>query len=267
MHFSAHKISLIDIRKRLLEKHESLGIVRDSSNEYFDSLSVEDIMQLSQKLGCTADNMQQLKQMCHTRHIKMWHDHSTIAAYGYLLVLVSVIYDPASYTTEEMRRLKGVEVDVPSVLDQTEVHILGRSSSSTQDQLMFIETRHESLKDLQEKVYKKNGDEVIDVPRFFYGDAPAAQFEAGHKQGGTYCCIGCGAKSGHFSDIATAFVPQSYLCKSAKTLSFKAKHGRKEVRTEPELVIYTYIMCIHDNIHVLYNALPYIVFPAHKYAL
>lgn len=58
VHFSARKISLIDIRKRLLEKHESLGIVRDSSNEYFDSLSVEDIMQLSQKLGCTADNMQ-----------------------------------------------------------------------------------------------------------------------------------------------------------------------------------------------------------------
>lgn len=144
--------------------------------------------------------------MCRTRHIKMWHDHSTIAAHGYLLVLVSVIYDPAFfYTTEEMRRLKGVEIDVPSVLDQTEVHVLGRSSSSTQDQLMFIETRRESLKDLQEKVYKKNGDEVIDVPRFFYGDAPAAQFEAGHKQGGTYCCIGCGANSGRFSDIAYSF--------------------------------------------------------------
>ena len=188
----------------------SLGIIRDSSDEYFESLSPEDIANLSQKLGMshfTGDKIQQLKDMCRTRHIKMWHDHSSIAAHGYLLVLVSVIYDPAFfYTTEEMKNLKGVDVDVPAILDEAEVHILGRSSSSTNDQLMFIETRRECLKEIKEKVCTSNGVEVVDVIRFFYGDGPAAQFEAGHKQGGTYCCVGCGAESGRFSD--TEAIPE-----------------------------------------------------------
>ena len=46
---------------------------------------------------------------------------------------------------------------------------------------------------------------MCDVVRFFYGDGPAAQFEAGHKQGGTFCCTGCGADSGRFSDIAYCY--------------------------------------------------------------
>ena len=39
------------------------------------------------------------------------------------------------------------------------------------------------------------------ISGFFYGDGPAAQFEAGQKQGGTYCCVGCGEDSSRFSDI------------------------------------------------------------------
>ena len=110
VHISARKVSLLNIRKKLLQKHESLGIIRDKRDEYFNNLSSEDMANLSQKLGTcvTADKIQQLKKMCRTRHIKLWHDHSSIAAHGYLLVLVSIIYDPAFfYTTEEMKRLKG----------------------------------------------------------------------------------------------------------------------------------------------------------------
>ena len=48
---------------------------------------------------------QQLKDL--ERHIKIWHDHSSISAHGHLLVLVSIIYDLAFlYTTEEMRNTK-----------------------------------------------------------------------------------------------------------------------------------------------------------------
>jgi hypothetical protein len=43
---------------------------------------------------------------------------------------------------------------------------------------------------------------------WFYGDGPAAQFEAGYKQGGGhYCCVGCGADHGRFSDIAYCYRP------------------------------------------------------------
>ena len=48
-----------------------------------------------------------LKHFSRTRHLKIWHDHSSIAGFGYLLVLISVVYDPAFYyTPEEMKVLK-----------------------------------------------------------------------------------------------------------------------------------------------------------------
>ena len=93
---------------------KNLGIVRDFSDEYFDSLSSEDIANLEQKLGMshlTGDKIKQLKQQSQTRYLKLWHDHSSISGHGYLLVLVSVIYDPAFvYTTEEMKAIKGVDI-------------------------------------------------------------------------------------------------------------------------------------------------------------
>ena len=49
------------------------------------------------------------------------------------------------------------------------------------------------------------GVEIRDIVRFFYGDGPAAQFEAGQKQGGSYCCVGCSAHSGRFSDRAYCY--------------------------------------------------------------
>ena len=95
VHFTARKISLISIRKKLLERHESLGIVRYSSDEYFDNLSANEIDLLATKFN--AHSLCELKRICRMRYIKMWHDHSSIAAHGYLLVLVSVLYDPAFF--------------------------------------------------------------------------------------------------------------------------------------------------------------------------
>jgi len=67
---------------------------------------------------------------------------------------------------------------------------------------MFMEARRECLKEMRERVCTKDGVEVIDIARFFYGDGPATQFEAVNKQGGTYYCTDCGADSGCFSDIS-----------------------------------------------------------------
>ena len=46
------------------------------------------------------------------------------------------------------------------------------------------------------------GTPVVDVLRFFHGDGPAQQFEAGHKIGGKYSCVGCGALTSRFDDFA-----------------------------------------------------------------
>ena len=207
---SARKIPLSLIRKNLLDKHESLGIIRNHSDEYFKDLSHHQILTRLTELGVSyksSDDIQQkIKDVSRTRHIKVWHDHSSIANHGYLLVLVSVIYDPAFfYSREEMKKLKGVDIDVVAIAQKPQVHILGRSSSSTEDQLMFVQTRRDCLKQVGKMFCTKSGVKVHDTVRFFYGDGPAAQFEAGHKQGGTYCCVGCGANSNCFTDIAYCY--------------------------------------------------------------
>ena len=214
-----------------------MRIVRNSSDDYFENLSPGDFANLSKKLSVSS--IHELKEVCRTRHIKMWHDHSSISGYGYLLVLVSIVYDPAFfYTNEEMKRLKGVDIDVPKVLDEAEIHILGRSSSSTKDQLMFIETRRDSMNDIHEKLCKSNGVEVTDVIRFFYGDGPAAQFEAGHKQGGRYCCVGCGADSGRFSDIAYSYHSPKPSLKERQDFVLKGRAWKKGGQKYNDYVCY-----------------------------
>ena len=46
---------------------------------------------------------------------------------------------------------------------------------------------------------------MTDVLRFFHGDGPAQQFEAGNSIGGNYCCVGCGVKCDRIDDIAYTF--------------------------------------------------------------
>ena len=83
-----------------------------------------------------------------------------------------------------MKSLKGLEIDVKEVVEKPEIHIVGCSSSLTQQQLLFSETRRECLQHMKETMKTQNGIELYDILSFFYGDGPAAQFEADHKQGG-----------------------------------------------------------------------------------
>lgn len=146
--FSARKIPINQIRERLLQKHEELGVIRKNSDDYYALLSEEEIKRYFDVFSIPHNNSddicQKLKYACRTRHLKIWHDHSTIAAHGYLLILISVIYDPAFYyTTDEMKTHMGVNIDVPALIEKPEVHIIARSSSSTEEQLLFVQTRRE----------------------------------------------------------------------------------------------------------------------------
>lgn len=69
--------------------------MRNNTDEYLMDLCQSDIEQRLNELGVLyegcEDKCQMLKDICRTRHLKIWHDHSYIAAHAYLLVLVSVI--------------------------------------------------------------------------------------------------------------------------------------------------------------------------------
>lgn len=83
---------------------------------------------------------QKLKDAYRTRYIKVWHDHSSISAHGHILVLISVMYDPAFFhTPEEMKATKGVDIDVPAILETPEIHIRQRHQRRTN----FCSKKHE----------------------------------------------------------------------------------------------------------------------------
>ena len=124
----------------------------------------------------------------------------------YFLVLVSVLYDSSFFLTQKEATSKlGKDIDVQSTVETPEIHILGRSSSSLEDQALFSACRNECLSELNSSLSLRNGTQVTDVLRFFHGDGPAQQFEAGNSIGGNYCCVGCGAKYDRMDDIAYAF--------------------------------------------------------------
>lgn len=112
------------------------------------------------------------------------------------------VYDPALYyTPEAMEKQTGIQVDVPTMVEHPEIHIIARSGSSISDQKLFNECRQESLKDLSEELTTNDKIPIKDVVRFFHGDGPAQQYEAGHKCGGTYSCVACGEKTECFDDF------------------------------------------------------------------
>lgn len=120
-------------------------------------------------------------------------------------MLVAAVYDPAFVLTPEEMELKGVNTDVPTVVEEPHVHIFGCSSSSLDDQSKFIECRRECLLQMGEVLHTKTGIPIHDVMCFFHGDGLAMQFEAGNKVGGHYRCVGCEAQSSRFDDLAYCF--------------------------------------------------------------
>lgn len=121
----ACKILLLEIRERLLQKHEEIGILRNHPDEYYATLPEETVKATLRELHESVDKSlssehlrEKLKQISRHRLLKVWHDHSGISGHSHLLVLVATVYDPVLYfTTEEMQQ-KGAIMDVPTVVEE-----------------------------------------------------------------------------------------------------------------------------------------------------
>ena len=114
---------------------------------------------------------------------------------------MSCIYDPAFYYSP----LEVPGVDVQSIVERPELHILGRSSSSLEDQASFNQCSLDCIKELAAPISTSTGVPVKDFLRFFHGDGPAQQYEAGNSVGGRYPCVGCGVESTSIHTLEHAF--------------------------------------------------------------
>ena len=75
----------------------------------------------------------------------MSHDHSDISGHSHFLVLVSTVYDPAFYLTPAELVNKVISLDILTVVEEPEIHILAQSTSSIQDQQILSECRKECI--------------------------------------------------------------------------------------------------------------------------
>ncbi len=73
----------------------------------------------------------------------------------------------------------------------------------------------------------------MDTLRFFIGDHPAAQFEQGTKQGGTYKCGTCGCKEALFSDQAHALLHPWRPLKQLQSLATGGTLGKQAGMLRP----------------------------------
>lgn len=119
-----------------------------------------------------------------------------------------------------------------STIEAPEIHIIGRSSSSLEDQATFNECRKECLRQLSTTVTLSTGECVSDVIRFFHGDGPAQQFETGNTVGGNYCCTGCGVRSDRMDDISYSFRCAKFTLKDRQEFLLKGS-AWKNIRTRP----------------------------------
>ena len=138
------KIPLNQIRKRLLDTHQKLGIMR-----HLPSI---------------------------TRHLVFWADHSSILNNGYLLFTVRLVYNKEySYTDEEMYEQKGIKYDVQEIVESPQLYILGQSDDTLADELTYTETRVEDIINIQ-PMTTTNNCIVNDEVRFFIGENYLRQF-------------------------------------------------------------------------------------------
>ena len=110
-----------------------------------------------------------------------------------------MVYDPIVFKTESE-----VGQSVQEFVEEGEIHIVAHGSSTLADQATLIPERLAELDGLTDEVTSNSGIKIVDTVRFFKGDKPAAEFEAGVCTGGNYPCVGCACHHNRFADYPHA---------------------------------------------------------------
>ena len=179
------------------------------SNEELDSMSLTELKEQLAKRNIKAPSTttesnlrEKLKKSEQTRTIAIWYDQSTLLGHGYILITVKVVYDTAVFKYNSDLSQDSPIKDIQAYIEEPEVHILGLSSSSAEDQAGIIPDRISCLQTLDSLLTSSGSVPVRDRLLFFFGDKPAAQFERGCKQGGDFPCGTSGCHASCMDDFS-----------------------------------------------------------------
>lgn len=201
------KIPLKEIRKKMLEAHKPFLRARDE--EHYNNLSEQELQEQLQAINelpapntLSKEAMRvKLKEMESTRNLLVWLDNSSVANHGYLVCLITCLYDPAVFLTSEEYAIKtGQALNIQDIIETPTVHFIARCGSADCEQLMYTETRMQCIQQLKERITHDNI-KYTDKMRFCHGDSPLRAFEAGHQKGGNYFCSSCGVFFNMVSEI------------------------------------------------------------------
>lgn len=158
----------------------------------------------------------------------MWHDHSTLSNYGHMLFCLREMYDPAIHLSDAEARAKlGKQVDVQASVEKPHLYILGQSGSSIEEQMRFVPTRQEDLRNLEQPVTTEDGIDITDGMRFMNGDNPSVQFESGTQHGGHKGCSGCDGDLNQSYDLEYMSKRKYLTLEERQKLVLAGKDGKK----------------------------------------
>ena len=207
--------------------------MRINDEKDVDSMSVTEVenrltMLNERKEGEDETEMRErLKVMERTRHLLVWHDLSTVANHSHLVFMATCLYDQATfYTNSEYEAITWRKVNIQSLVEAPCLYIVARSSSCDEDQLCYIETRLDCLEELSDPTTTTTGVPVADKMRFFHGDSPSRQYEAGQQKGGNFYCAVCGANAHRVHELDYVFRCPHVSLEDRQQLVFKGPHGK-----------------------------------------
>ena len=231
------KIPLLTLRKNVLQQQEKLGLIRFRQEEEYDQMSddalkarLEEVHEHRAARTMTADQQRNyLKKIERTRHILVWGDHSSILNHGYLLYMVTTVYDEAFYISDEEAAAKGLKMsEVQAEVEKPHIHIMARTAGSDTEQLAYVDTRNECIRTINVPLESSTGIPITDVMRFFSGDNPERQFETGEQRGGRQGCSGCAGTSKRYYDLTYAFHASLRSLEDRQTIVLGGHFGRSK---------------------------------------
>ncbi|CAH1264059.1 Hypp2835 [Branchiostoma lanceolatum] len=220
------KHPLAEVRARTLQEQKKYMRIR--TDEEYDEMTADAVKDRLRELGeyreedCITNMRNKLKQKERTRYISIWEDSSQISNHGHMVYMAHTTYDAAVHLTpEEYEKMNGETVNVQSHVEKPRIHLIARCSSTDLDQLCYCAERRKCIREMNKPLnVSHNGSECEyrDVLRFFKGDLPAREFEAGQQRGGHYPCS-CGAHVSRFDDIEYTFrLPHSSFADQIQVL-------------------------------------------------
>jgi len=77
----------------------------------------------------------------------MWHDGSSLASHGYLLIMVGTLYDPAIHISENQFREGFGSTGIQALIEKPFMYIVARCPSNNQ-QILYTKERMDDLLDI-----------------------------------------------------------------------------------------------------------------------